>query len=595
MEPRDLEFKDIIPKLENMYRKGLLVPFLGSGMSRGICCEWKVLLENLGKITGISTKSYDLANSSALIRLADEISSALRGYTIEDQIGIYRTALLRNPNTENSNATIELAKLYWPLVISTNYDDVFLNAANKGGNSKYSTEVLGRNIEDCHNILRSLEEVTSPKLWAIQGFVGGQMSLVDHMIPSLKKQKELASQVVLGHQQYQQAINSNLHFRRAFAEVFRRRSLLFLGSGILEDYLVNLFSEILHHQGVGINPHFALLKKSEVGLYNNLFMQRRLGIVPIFYSEHDDLPIYLQSFVTEIKYWIDVNSKKNPPPSRVIFQDELGFKLAAKAADGTIPLKVNIIKSPIPSSTDSKQCSVVSLGRDDKGALPGDQANGYITSYLKSNHLNGNIEWHPIGDNPSYIFRYGESSIFGLAARKKHVDSKDLDHRDLGIIPEAVSSILKELDYRSYETINFGGIAAGPGSPWHPIHPFAQLLLGIKKYISKNFVKHIKRINLYVVDPATWSAFVSGKIPVEALLTSEISTHTIETIDTGGATESFSLTLKESTTLKELLELCNVNRAKWDIQVFPSSGSGGGGLSDDIVIIPTMRLILTAK
>ena len=42
---------------------------------------------------------------------------------------------------------------------------------------------------------------------------------------------ELAGQVVAGHQQYQNAINAHAHFRRAFAEVFRRRSLLFLGSG----------------------------------------------------------------------------------------------------------------------------------------------------------------------------------------------------------------------------------------------------------------------------------------------------------------------------------------------------------------------------
>ena len=119
--------------------------------------------------------------------------------------------------------------------------------------------MLGRRLEDCYQVLRSLDEPSPPILWVLQGFLGGQTSQSDKIISDGKRRRELTNQLVVGHQQYQRVINAEEHFRRAFAEVFRRRSLLFLGSGLLEDYLVNLFGEIIHYHGPGPHPHFALL------------------------------------------------------------------------------------------------------------------------------------------------------------------------------------------------------------------------------------------------------------------------------------------------------------------------------------------------
>ena len=44
----------------------------------------------------------------------------------------------------------------------------------------------------------------------------------------------------MGHDEYRRVTYRDIHFRRAFAEVFRHRSLLFLGSGIRETYLQEL-------------------------------------------------------------------------------------------------------------------------------------------------------------------------------------------------------------------------------------------------------------------------------------------------------------------------------------------------------------------
>ncbi|RYX99876.1 hypothetical protein EON78_02450 [bacterium] len=368
IEEHELTFPDIVPLLTTLYRRGVLVPFLGAGMSRGVCCGWQELLENLAsyfKITIPDNASSKQLNSAEMIRAADEIINRLRALKIEMQAEVLQNALSEKDKLNDIPKQISaLASLYWPLVISTNYDDTYLCAKNKSNTNQSSIDILGRSIDDCHEVLHSLDQISNSKYWAIQGFLGGQLAPVESLIKDSTKRFELVSQVVLGHQQYQKAINSSLHFRRAFAEVYRRRSLIFLGSGIQEDYLINLFSEILHHQGCGPYPHFALLKKSSKDQYSNLFMQQRLGIVPIFYEDYEEVPKFLQQFSNHIKYWLEPLSTEKHPTSPVIFQNELAYSLSANSSSGTIPIKLKIYKKALPTPhLDLKECSIVSVGR----------------------------------------------------------------------------------------------------------------------------------------------------------------------------------------------------------------------------------------
>jgi len=591
---QNLTFSEILPQLAGLYRQDLLVPFIGSGMSRGVCCGWEDLLRNLGNEMKHTLPEDVKLEATDMIRLADEIVRLLKPYKISDQIKIYRNALLEKTEIKDiPDQTTKLAELYWPLVITTNYDDIFWSAVQKIKNP-YKIDILGRSVEDCHNVLHSLDEVSSPKHWTIQGFIGGQLTDVNQIINDPARQHELASQIVLGHQQYQKVINAAVHFRRAFAEVFRRRSLLFLGSGITEDYLVNLFGEILHHQGCGPYPHFALLKESEKGRYDNLFMQQRLGIVPVFYKEHTDLPILLKEFSDLINYWREDPASSAKPVAPFIFQDELGFKLSAYSSNGTVPLKINICKTRLPvPNKNNNECSVVSVGRDNESVIFNSQAQSLLNAYhnIKEN-INFNL-WKMVDEAPSYVFRYRDTPIFGVAARRRDAHILNHDTRDLVIIPEAVCRLLHEVDLAGFETVHIGAIASGKNKCWHPIHPFSQTLCGIREYLANNLVNHIKRINLYIVDPATWSAIVSRKISIEALLTSAISTHTIHTTDASGVTESFSITLEESPTLEKLLKLCKIDRNLWEIHVLPLPAEQENIITDDMIITPTMRLILT--
>jgi hypothetical protein len=54
------------------------------------------------------------------------------------------------------------------------------------------------------------------------------------------------------------------NFRRAFAEIYRSKALLFLGSGMNETYFHNLFDEIVQLYGNCAHLHHAVIKKGTV-------------------------------------------------------------------------------------------------------------------------------------------------------------------------------------------------------------------------------------------------------------------------------------------------------------------------------------------
>jgi hypothetical protein len=71
--------------------------------------------------------------------------------------------------------------------------------------------------------------------------------------------RRLTKELVADHTEYRRITHREPHFRRAFAEVFRHRSLFFLGSGLRETYLQELFGEVLELHGPSTRTHFALM------------------------------------------------------------------------------------------------------------------------------------------------------------------------------------------------------------------------------------------------------------------------------------------------------------------------------------------------
>jgi hypothetical protein len=169
-------------------------------------------------------------------------------------------------------------------------------------------------------VLKSLDDDLPPILWAVQGFVG-KLAIPHSDYVSEARLHDLIKQVVIGHQQYVQATNGDPHFRRTFAELFRRRSLIFVGSGLQEDYIVSLLSEIVHHHGLASFPHFAMFGQD--AKVDEWFLRTKLGINVLQYSDNSTLPHHLKR-IGDAARWSPRLSDR-AAPGRDAIPNEVGY------------------------------------------------------------------------------------------------------------------------------------------------------------------------------------------------------------------------------------------------------------------------------
>ena len=579
-----LKFEDALPQLVTAYREGVLVPFLGSGMSMGVCASWRDMLIGLLKQLKLRVpkkletgKTHD---SKLLYRVADEVIGPLEAQPLKKRAKIYRAGLSYGRSTKDiPSQTKALAGAFWPLVITTNYDDVYWKATPKGRQNPAPT-VLGRDRRDCHEVLSSLDSGLEPLLWCIQGFVGGQkLAKPKDIVRNRQKREQLLREVVLGYQQYQRATNDAPHFRRAFAEVCRRRSLLFLGSGITEDYLLNLFSEIRHHHGPSRRPHFALVKKDDCREDEYRFMELRLGIVPILYEDHTDLPKWLKMFTDEIRkppFNPDEGETWKSPSQMIAANYRIG-----KGDGSHIDLE---IKYRALQKSDN-EAMVISVGKDGNTPLLG----GMAQDVLRLNNLEDS--WKPHPKKPKLVFQHNKAQwLFAVAARKK-----SSDYRDLGIIPEALASGL-EAAAKCHSVIHVGAIASGPKRPWHPAHPFVQMLCGIRKFVASNNTGCAKRIVLHIVDWSVWLAIWAKKVVIPELLFSDLVTYSVDLESYTGDRERFSVTMPANKCLKDLLKRCGLKKKQWKAELKPSLGKDEvKDVKGNVIIPPSVIVVLRKK
>jgi len=643
-----ISFPDAVSYLATLYDMGVLVPFIGSGMSMLTCTDWQTFLKKLAGGAGIKAPKSMKSEESKMF-LADATVDALRPLTYKERIQRYRDALSNSQLDEDMKITPQseaLAKLDWPLVLSTNYDDIYWRAVGERApgeldeaQRKYLPWVLGRSIEDCHHVLRSLDGLSPPILWVLQGFVGSKYS---SNIIGEAKCHQLADQLVVGHQQYQRATNGDGQFRRAFAEVFRRRSLLFIGSGLLENYLVNLFSEIIHYYGRGPYTHFALLPYSKKQKFNEYFLQVRLGIVPIFYKDgkggedhsqvpkykdgkdgedHSQVPKYLKKLYTIVEAVRDKTPRQKSYPLQGATTlatrfDEMGYVLFSGKSKA---IKVSLLNASLPALDidcgKRGECFLISAGRglDNRPKVP-----DKYDKYLKDK------PWNNLDEKPSFAYRCSGAPIFAVAARSRKKIIKQHYDRDLKIIPEAICSVLKKIenaknceDAKNFKVVNIGPIASNMDHIWHhPIHSFTQTLRGIRDFISHNDVSNIKRLNIYIENQMVWDCIASAKIPVRELLSSDLTTYRVDLRSSGisGESQSFVVMFKKPSTLEDLRVALRVNRKSWNVEVDqlrrvepedseepevsekPEVSSVGLDTVDKgTIVVPTMRIFLRPR
>jgi hypothetical protein len=360
--------KHLLGEMRYEYGEGRLVPFLGSGMSRPVCRGWAGMIAQLELIGGLRSvpeaKKVSEGDDFELTRRAAFVLEQLRlegGF--DKVVSAVRDALLESGPAPPSTSTAAMALLHWPLVLTTNYDDLYVAAVHEeflgtriGTRPPTSdverktppVEVVGRSQSDCHRVLSALRRPAPPLVWTLQGFLPGQaqivtrpgggndterwldfISLQDRNLGfSSQKLEELQRQLVVGHAEYRAVAMRSETFRRAFAEVYRARSLLFLGSGLRDRYLLDLFSQIAELYGPSSQQHYAVVRRGEVDAE---FLQRYFGIWVVQVDDHEEIPGLLESLesprriaVGAIRWsYIKQSSRRKPPPSLSIVSSAL--------------------------------------------------------------------------------------------------------------------------------------------------------------------------------------------------------------------------------------------------------------------------------
>jgi hypothetical protein len=274
--PQSLEFPDLLPLLVSVYQRGELVPFIGAGMSVPKHSLWQQFVQQLEGSPDASGQPLEVRAQRAVTRIRNTegyqcflkaIDAALKGSA---------------PNSDTPPQTEALAAIYWPLTISTNYDDLFYSACRQHSAGKVQAELLGRSPEDCKRIVSSLKSPFDRELiWHIQGFLG---DLDDDKFAGIDKAclAKLRHELVVGHAEYRSVTNTEVQFRRCFSEVFKSRSFLFLGSGLTENYFLNLFGEILELCGPSTVPHFAFAERGKLDTH---FLAEQMNILVCEYTD----------------------------------------------------------------------------------------------------------------------------------------------------------------------------------------------------------------------------------------------------------------------------------------------------------------------
>ena len=313
----EFTFAEVLPRIVALYESGRLVPFIGAGMSMPNCRGWEALIVRLEAATkspgppkagavaltdgplnlsaGASaeaeggphvptTDTKPKTPAEALIRRANAVTRQLKSGAPDDFETALESALFDSSYQDHiPPQTSALAAIWWPLVLTTNYDNFYVDAFSTRFDPA-GLRVVGRSPEDCQRVLTSLSTAGRAILWALQGHLARPCTARgDH-----GDDVRLAKEIVLDHAEYRRVTYREPHFRRAFAEVCRQRSLeaaayanprqqifLNLSPAAASDpeFLGPLFQEQV--QSFGIEPDRIVLEITErtYAVYEGLFRE----------------------------------------------------------------------------------------------------------------------------------------------------------------------------------------------------------------------------------------------------------------------------------------------------------------------------------
>lgn len=540
------------------YGRGKLAPFTGSGISTGLCPTWGQMVIDLEEAAGIRSEAG--GTSADFIRRASRAVRALRHRSpialdraIKDSM--YREARRAGAAVPNPPQTSALAGIWWPLVLTTNYESFFIDAWNERWvrtdeplpNSTRMVPV-GRSRNDCQRVLSSTRGPDNPLLWTLQGYIGR-----DSDAPH-----RLSAEVAIGHEEYRRQTHEAVHFRRAFAEIYRSRVLLFIGSGLQETYLLDLFGEALELLGTIEHFHYALVRKGSCDVD---FLRRRLQIRCIEYEPNadNDKSACVAGFLTDLKTFLD-----GPRPRTAVWAVRLSSRAWIDPADA-LP-DVAVVRGGLPPSGSRGTATAISAGRGNTGELK-------ISSVGESVIAKAGLKLAALkfdGTDGSRIYRIQKQPIYIVVARDPEESGRDA--RDSRNIAPATADLMRVATRDGFERVDAMLLAAGRKRIFPQHVSLDAMVRGYCQWraeVGDERPVHVPLV-VYTVDPALISLLDSRRIDLVAMTNTAEVRFWIE-IRMGPGSPSPALEVaSSSSTLREILDGLAIPHEGWSVEVRPA-------------------------
>ncbi len=587
-------WKQAIPHLAALHRGGKLVPFIGSGMSRPVCTDWTSFISQLCMATHVSEEALSPTTpTEELLRRADDAIRVLRGWSSDRRRTEISEALSSHGGAPDVPPQSKaLAEFRWPLVMSTNYEDVFLHAISLPSWNTDAYDVRGRTLQDCHAVLRSLDWPSSPILWAIQGFLGGPFMPAERAVRDDKRRESLLAEIVISHRQYQEAAYLNPHFRRAFSEVFRRRALLFLGSGITESYLAGLFAETMMMQGQRAGSHFALLPSSELDEVHRRFLSDRMGIQAYTYEHYDEVVEFLTEFLASTKHFMPARLRKGLAPAQTAVKiSSVGYRVAH--AGGT-EIGVHLAHQDVVDDTERQHVLwATSVGRN-RGRSSDLLYHGTMSKAVLERLGLSTSEFPPTPID-GYLYPHGrEPRLIAVAARPKEGSSSDsLDPRDLPEIRAAMLALLRyAANTQGIRAVRVGLLSAGRSAPWNPLFSLLMMLAAVRDFAQE--AHHGLQVEITVVDSRAWTRVVSGELPVHEILSTSRLPVLVQIESELDSADTIVYMAEDGSTLDEVFEHLSLKARDWSWTIVPTNSTAPTVHSDprEVLMLPYSTVVL---
>lgn len=547
------------------YDRGTLVPFVGSGLSRPACVGWEGLVRNLLREAGQPAHELpEEPTEDELIRCAHRAVRTLRFGSTEKLVTAIGRALAGIAFGQVPPATSALARIPWQIVISTNYDHLFVRSfvdellADEDRSRDRYIDVCGRSPSDCLRVLNRSGLESRTLLWTIQGFLSHRdleprlRELHGDAIAKerIRSWEGLAEEIVVGHAEYRKVANAAPHFRRAFGEMYRTRSLLFLGTGLRDRYLLELFGEITELAGPAPRPHFAIVEKGEVDVR---FLETRLNITVIEYDRgrHE----VVEEILRELGDMLEADRRRMTR-----------WELKTASEKSVIEASsIALVRGSIPDPSPGDALGV-SLGLANKKALVGKRTRRILERW----------GCDPDGAEKSreheYLFRFPTKSraqkgiaVWGIAARVDDPNRSSSKNRHLGIISAACREFLNATASQT-GVVHLQLIAAGKRRPFPAPFCVIQMLRAWREW---PFPMPPRPATIYLQDPFALAALTSGALDPLETLNCGTARLIVEIEQANAEPERFVRLESLQTTLGELAVKLDVPLEGWLLDLQP--------------------------